>query len=123
MYIETSYRVSGDNAKLKLSVSGNRELSCLTFYYHMYGNSMGSLTVFSGNARVFRTSGNRGNYWLKAERTIYLANSVSYKRTIFRNLLIYVSNVINTMSLFAQFKKCGKPYCTQGTSHAFIVFH
>ncbi|KAJ7356094.1 hypothetical protein OS493_027021 [Desmophyllum pertusum] len=80
MYIETSVpRVAGDNAKLKLSVSGNRELSCLTFYYHMYGNSMGTLTVVSGNARVFRTSGNRGNYWLKAERTIYLANSVTFE--------------------------------------------
>ncbi|KAJ7356090.1 hypothetical protein OS493_027017, partial [Desmophyllum pertusum] len=79
MYIETSNRVSGDNAKLKLSVSGNRELSCLTFYYHMYGDTMGTLTVFNGNARVFRTSGNHSNYWLKAERTIYLANSVTFE--------------------------------------------
>ena len=81
MYIETSSpRVEGDNAKLEISVSGNGELSCLEFYYHMYGESMGTLTVFSGSAVVFSASGNHGNHWIKAERTIQLDSIVSSNR-------------------------------------------
>jgi len=79
MYIEASSpRVAGDNAKLEFSVSGNGETSCLEFYYHMYGDTMGTLTVFSGSVVVFNASGNHGNYWKKAERTIYLDNIVSF---------------------------------------------
>ena len=78
MYIEASSpRVADDNAKLELSVAGNGEVSCLTFYYHMYGHTMGTLKVFSGMTVVFSTSGNHGYYWIKAEITIYLDNTVS----------------------------------------------
>ena len=81
MYIETSApRAEGDNAKLEISVSGNGELSCLEFYYHMYGESMGMLTVFSGSTVVFNASGNHGNQWIKAERTIQLDSIVSSNR-------------------------------------------
>ena len=79
MYIETSLpRVAGNNAKLQVSVSGNGELSCLQFYYHMYGSTMGTLNVFSGNALVFSLSGDQGNYWIKVGKTIYLDNTVSF---------------------------------------------
>ena len=81
MYIETSIpRVAGDNAKLELSVPGNGELSCLTFYYHMFGVfGMGTLNVFSGNDLVFSATGNHGNFWREAKRTISLTNTVSFK--------------------------------------------
>ena len=76
MYIEASSpRVSGDNAKLEFSVPGNGGLSCLEFYYHMYGDTMGTLTVFSGSAVVFSTSGNHIQTWIKAEITIH-SNSI-----------------------------------------------
>ena len=79
MYIETSSpRVAGDNAKLILSVPDNKQLSCLKFYYHMHGSTMGSLTVFSGNLVVFNSSGNHGNYWNEANLNIYLDNNVSF---------------------------------------------
>ena len=79
MYIETSLpRAAGDNAKLELSVSGNGELSCLKFYYHMYGDSMGTLNVYSGNLLVFRSSGNHGNHWKKAVVSIHLDSIVSF---------------------------------------------
>ena len=79
MYIEASDpRVAGDNAKLELSVSGNGELSCLVFYYHMYGDTMGALAVFSGNAVVFNKSGSHGDRWRKQELTILLNDTVSF---------------------------------------------
>lgn len=78
MYIETSSpRVAGDNAKLTFYVPGNKQPYCLKFYYHMYGDTIGTLNVFSGNMVVFTESGNQYNLWLKAERTIYLDYSVS----------------------------------------------
>ena len=96
MYIEASPRVRGDNAKLELSVSGAGEESCLEFYYHMYGYTMGTLTVFNGNAVVFNTSGNHGDYWKKAEITIYLDNTVSFHGilcTICSILLLHQNNL------------------------------
>ena len=78
MYIEASSpRVAGDNAKLELFVPGNGELSCLRFYCHMYGEAMGTLTVFNGNMVVFNASGNYGNRWIEAERTISSNTTVS----------------------------------------------
>ena len=81
MYIETSWpRAMGDNAKLEISVSGNGELYCLEFYYHMYGSTVGTLKVFSGSAVVFNASGNHGNRWKKARRNIQSGRIVSFNR-------------------------------------------
>jgi len=90
MYIETSPRFAGDNPKLDISVSGNGELSCLEFYYHMYGYSMGTLKVYSGNLLVFSTSGNHGNHWKKALVTIHLDNIVSFN--LFHACILIYSN-------------------------------
>ena len=78
MYIETSSpRRQGDNAKLQVSVSGNGSAACLVFYYHMYGDTTGTLNVYSGNELVFNVSGNQGLYWIRAMKTIYSRNNVS----------------------------------------------
>ena len=78
MYIEASPpRREGDNAKLVLSLPGNGKMGCLSFYYHMYGENMGTLNVFIGNKKVFSESGDHGNTWIKADRTIVLGNNVS----------------------------------------------
>lgn len=80
MYIETSSpRAYGDNAKLDFSVSSSDigELSCLKFYYHMYGYSVNTLHVYNGNTRVFTKSGDHGNHWLKAKITVTLGSKVS----------------------------------------------
>ena len=77
MYIETSSTLRGNNAKLQVSVPGNGTLGCLTFYYHMYGLTMGSLIVLSGNATVFKETGNHGNYWRNASITITSGQTVS----------------------------------------------
>ena len=46
MYIETSSpRSHGDSAELEFSVSSTDigKLSCLSFYYHMYGDTMSTV--------------------------------------------------------------------------------
>ncbi|XP_044182256.1 MAM and LDL-receptor class A domain-containing protein 1-like isoform X1 [Acropora millepora] len=72
MYIETSYpRVQGDNAKLEkcgLSFSSKKRLS---FNYHMYGGSMGTLEVLVGGKTVFTKSGDQGNKWHKSSVEIF----------------------------------------------------
>ena len=84
MYIETSSpRKRGDNAKLQLSVSRNEQQSCLKFYYHMYGGTVGTLTVFSGNVAVFNETGYKGWKWLEAERTISSNEMVSFSWVTF----------------------------------------
>ena len=78
MYIETSLpRRQGDNAKLQVSVPGNGAAACLDFYYHMHGDTIGTLNVYSGNELVFNVSGNQSNSWIRARETIYLRHVVS----------------------------------------------
>ena len=80
MYIETSSpRRLGDKANLVLTVPNNGEMSCLSFYYHMYGASVGTLNVYSGNSKVFNTSGQQSNYWIVVERNIILNGLVREK--------------------------------------------
>lgn len=35
----------------------------MTFYYHMYGQTVGTLNVFNDNKKVFSRSGDLGNTW------------------------------------------------------------
>jgi len=67
MYIEASSpRVQGDNAKLEKSGLSFSTKKCLSFYYHMYGSSMGTLNVFVGSRKIFSKTGDQGNKWHKA---------------------------------------------------------
>ena len=80
MYIETSRpRQYGENAKLDFSVSSSDigKLSCLRFYYHMYGETINTLIVYNGDTEVFTESGNQGNVWLAAKITMNLQSKVS----------------------------------------------
>lgn len=77
MYIEASSWSFGDNAKLELAVPRAKSYSCLIFYYHMYGSSMGTLNVFNGNVKIFTKSGHQGYYWKKVSRTLQLSDVVS----------------------------------------------
>ena len=78
MYIEASSpRKPGENAKLVLTVPNSGNQSCLSFYYHMYGTSTGTLNVYNGNINVFTVSGNQGDNWLIVERNLNLDGVVS----------------------------------------------
>ena len=85
-YIETSHpRRPGDKAKLvfKSSATG---VFCLKFFYHMLGNKMGTLNVFSGNKKIFTKSGNQGDKWLEAESSFTSSGQVNtLGRRFFKN--------------------------------------
>ena len=93
MYVEATGRSPGDNAKLQLALPGSNSSSCLTFYYHMYGSSMGTLNVFNGNVTIFSKSGDQGNYWVKVTRAVNLSDVVS-------NISITVFIICATLQLF-----------------------
>ena len=81
MYIEASYpRKPGEVAKLVVTVPNNGNQSCLSFFYHMYGASAGTLNVYSGNVKVFTATGNQGDSWLIMETDVYLNGVVSKKK-------------------------------------------
>lgn len=68
MFIETSSpRAQGDKAVLVKSGLVLPSKTCFSFYYHMYGASMGTLNVFLGQTKIFSLSGNQNNTWKKAE--------------------------------------------------------
>ena len=78
MFIEASSpRKPGEIAKLVVTVPNKGNQSCLSFYYHMHGASVGTLNVYNGNTKVFSVSGNQGINWLMAERNLYLDQVVS----------------------------------------------
>ena len=74
MYIESSWpRVWGDNAKLNSPLLRFSGKMCLTFFYHMYGSTIGRLNVLiNGTKTVFSASGNKGNNWFEARITTSL---------------------------------------------------
>lgn len=96
MYIETSSpRQSGDVARLSspsFTFSGN---TCLTFSYHMYGATIGSLNVTVNARSVFSASGNKGNLWFKVSIRLRL-----YGRYPVRNINIYI-HISNLYILFS----------------------
>ncbi|XP_066271844.1 MAM domain-containing glycosylphosphatidylinositol anchor protein 2-like [Branchiostoma lanceolatum] len=72
MYIETSSPQSrGDKAQLLTPLLEPTAERCLTFYYHMYGTSVGTLNVYKisrgQRPQVWTQSGAQGNQWNYAE--------------------------------------------------------
>ncbi|XP_070543873.1 meprin A subunit alpha-like [Ptychodera flava] len=59
--------------------------SCITFFYHMYGDHMGTLNIYIYNDGdvmsdpVWSTTGNQGNHWKQLK--IYLVRKSNYKVT------------------------------------------
>lgn len=80
MCMDASFGGYGDKAKLLFSPPSSfiGRISCLKFYYHMYGATINRLSVFHGNSVVFTKSGQQGYRWLYAEVTLFVQNTVSY---------------------------------------------
>ncbi|XP_044162897.1 MAM and LDL-receptor class A domain-containing protein 2-like [Acropora millepora] len=82
MYIQTWRRFYGrDKAKLLFSPPNSiiGKMSCLRFYYHMYGATVNRLNVFNGDSMVFTKSGQQGNRWLYAEMTVFVRNKITFE--------------------------------------------
>ncbi|CAC5426136.1 unnamed protein product [Mytilus coruscus] len=67
IYLEATAVQKGATSKLTSNTINTVDGVCLTFWYHMYGKSMGTLNVYteSGNitTRYWSQSGNQGNSW------------------------------------------------------------
>ena len=70
MYIEASWKDRGAKARLERSGLNLKSGRCLTFYYHMHGNNVGSLSVLTGQTRIFHKEGNEGNQWVKVTKRL-----------------------------------------------------
>eukprot|EP00795_Rhopilema_esculentum_P012712 gene12712-3431_t len=82
MYIETSSpRRQGDKARFLSPVRSPTTGSCLAFWYHMYGTTIGSLSLYSrvnsADNLLWSESGNQGNIWRMAMKT--LTSSSNYQ--------------------------------------------
>ena len=84
MYIDAYKGNYGDKAELDFSVSSSDigKLSCLKFYYHMYGADINTLNIYNGNTRAFTKWGNQGDKWLTAKITLTLQSKVSCISTL-----------------------------------------
>ena len=84
MYIETSSpRVLGDNAKLNSPLLRFRGDMCVTFFFHMYGSTIGKLNVMLNGTTVYSPSGNKGNNWIEVRMSgfligVYMVRSISW---------------------------------------------
>ncbi len=76
MYIEASApRVTNDKARLISPVRGQTSAECVTFYYSMYGNTMGTLNLYmmvNGNrgSPIWSRSGDQGKNWILGSVTV-----------------------------------------------------
>jgi len=65
-YIEVSGMSQRDNAKLVKGGLSFSSKKCLSFYYHMYGRTIGTLNVYVGQKKIFTKTGEQGNQWKQA---------------------------------------------------------
>lgn len=71
MYIETSYpRKQDDYAVLRSPPQTFGGKMCLSFFYHMFGSTIGSLNVSVNGVVLFSKAGNQGNKWVEEKITI-----------------------------------------------------
>ncbi|KAH3887714.1 hypothetical protein DPMN_011733 [Dreissena polymorpha] len=77
LYIEASApRQPGDLARITTPSFQNTATGsfCLSFWYHMYGNNIGSLNVYlqdgGSKTNVFTRTGNQVNFWLYRSVTV-----------------------------------------------------
>jgi len=70
IYIETSGRQADDVAILQFTGKNPKPAVCLSFYFHMYGNDVAEIYLYSRGKKVWRIAGDQGDVWRKAEVTI-----------------------------------------------------
>lgn len=76
MYIDSSSQRNGYIARLLSPPMQRTRVKCLQFWYHMYGSTVGSLSVYklvtpTRGPRIWRMSGNLGDEWLVAQVSVW----------------------------------------------------
>lgn len=72
IYFESSAGGTGYKAQLSspsISVLAGHS-SCLSLWYHMYGQHVSTLTVYQNTKSLWTRSGDQGNKWLQAQITV-----------------------------------------------------
>ena len=65
-YIESSEpRMKGDKAVMVSDLLSGQQ--CMQFKYHMYGEDVGSLSVYRRGILQWKESGNHGDQWLEGQ--------------------------------------------------------
>ena len=115
MYIETSIpRVPGDKAWLSSPVIPQMSNTiCLSFYYYMYGEDVGTLNVIirsidsgSVSSPLWSVFGEKGDFWLKGQIAINVSSDseVQYEYSDIVAQALAVKR-LNTTSLSSCFLK------------------
>ena len=76
MYTESSSKTQGQKARLLSPQMPKTTAKCLQFWYHMYGSSIGSLSIYKKTGRglgprIWTISGNQGDEWLVAQVSVW----------------------------------------------------
>ena len=80
MYIETSRpRRPGNLSRLSTPALSFSGATCITFFYHMYGATIGRLQVTVNGQTVFSASGNRNSSWFEANINLNLQGNYSVR--------------------------------------------
>ena len=89
LYVESSGRAAGDNARMFTGYLSKTNGTCFSFYYHMFGQTTGTLTLSifptdgSNLKKLFSVSGSQGSRWhfqrvdLKSPTSTYQVCSTS----------------------------------------------
>nr|XP_039272222.1 MAM and LDL-receptor class A domain-containing protein 1-like [Styela clava] len=92
LYIESSSpRVAGDKARLyspEFPGPDQATTKCLQFYHHMYGSTIGDLSVHiahgvAAGPAIWHKSGNQGNIWLLGQAEIHFDGPADPYRIMF----------------------------------------
>ena len=80
---------TGDTARIASKTFTPSENSCLNFFYHMYGISMGDLNVYVRNefdeqeVLLWSMSGNQGTKWKQAKVPLPYVSSVPFQVSMY----------------------------------------
>ena len=68
----------------------NTSTKCFTFWYHMYGSTVGSLNIYEQSIGeemkpVWTLSGNKGNVWIRGQVTVNFGVGLKSRVSILEN--------------------------------------
>lgn len=90
VYLEVSQKTPGNAARLvsqKMAATTGSGGKCLSFYYHMYGPHVNTLSVyvvvgsnFTGQQPFWSRTGSQGNKWVKGQVTLNAGQPFSVRK-------------------------------------------